>query len=945
MASRRRNLIIIGLVGLLLAGSIAAIVLKPTRLGLDLAGGIELTYQAAPSDADRAPTDRELQNAIEVVNERVNALGVTEAEVQAVGNELISVGLPDVDDPAEAKALVGSTAKMLFYKWEENVVGEPGQSTSITDETSSVNRGAPTQYEATKLAADQKSPKDATGRDAYYLFDTKEEELIAGPATSEKELLESDSLITEKPLNGKAPKGSEVLVVPKGFTVVNYNPNDSKAGGQWFVLKDNVEMTGDLVKSATAGQDEGGGPAVDLAFTGEGGKIFQRVTKELHKEGLAEPILGDRSAAAHRFAIVLDGKVVSLASIDPSDGTLSQGIAGGRAQITGLSQAESVRISKQIDLGALPVELQLVSETRVSASLGRAALDQALLAAVIGFILVAMFLCGFYRLLGGIASVALIFYGIFFFAVTKMVGFTFTLPGIAGLVLTLAVAADANIVIFERIKEEIRAGKGMKTAISVGYRKGFSTIIDANVVTILVAFILFVLATSGVRGFAAALGIGTLVSLFTAVVVTSAILGLLGGWSGMERPSMLGIGDPNKQRWRFDFIGKSRAFFTASGIVLIIGGVAIAGIGLNLGIDFTGGTKITVGTEKAISEAQVRELLADTGAGDAKIQRITEDETYGKNAFQITSDKLEPGDVPRFRAAVDEDFTILGDTEADRRFEIQSVGPTFGAVVARAAIVAVIFSLLVIGAYVSIRFGFKFAIPILIAVSHDLLLTFGVYAIIEREVTSATIAALLTILGFSLYDSIIVFDRIRENLPRMPRAAFSQIVNRSMSEVLTRSLATSFVTALPIIALLFFGGETLRDFAVALLVGTITGTYSSIFIAAPVLAHWKEREPIFQQRRARIMEENDGVVPAFSTETIGGVAVNEATAKPIEQDAIVHDEYDSTRGPASEGDVEPELEPTKNGAVDEEIAAAGGVRRPQTKAERRAARAKRKHGR
>lgn len=929
---------------MLLAGSIAAIVLKPTRLGLDLAGGIELIYEAQPRDADRAPTSRELQNAIEVVNDRVNALGVTEAEVTAVGDELISIALPDVDDPEEAKALVGSTANMLFYKWEENVVGEEGQSDSITDPEGSSNKGASNQYKAAKLASEQKSPKGATGRDQYYLFDTTKsgkEKLIAGPANSEKELLEEDNKVTGKPLNGEAPENSEVLMVPKGFTVVNYNPQDLKAGGQWFVLKDNVEMTGDRVKSATAGQDQSGAPAVDLAFTGEGGKIFQRVTRELFKEGLEEPVLGDRSAAAHRFAIVLDGKVVSLASIDPSDGSLSEGIAGGRAQITGLSQAESIRIAKQIDLGALPVKLDLVSETRISASLGRQALDQALIASLFGFLLVVMFLCAFYRLLGGIASIALIFYGIFFFAVAKLVGFTFTLPGIAGLVLTLAVAADANIVIFERIKEEVRAGKSMKTAISTGYRKGFSTILDANVVTIIVAFILFVLATSGVRGFAAALGIGTLVSLFTAVVVTSAILGLLSGWKGLERPSALGVNkkNPNKQRWQFDFIGKSRTVFAISGLILVIGGVAVAGIGLNLGIDFTGGTKITVGVEKPVTEEQVRAILDEAGATEAKIQRITGDEVYGENAFQITSDQLDQPDVAGLRTTFDDRFDVIGNSENDLRFEVVTVGPTFGSVVAKSAITAIIFSLIVIGIYVALRFGWKFAVPILIAVAHDLLITFGVYALIDREVTSATVAALLTILGFSLYDTIIVFDRIRENMPRMPRATFSQITNRSMSEVLTRSLATSFVTLLPIASLLIFGGETLRDFAFALLIGTISGTYSSIFIASPVLNAWKEREPIFRQRTARVMEENNGVVPAFATETIGGVAVSSQTSEPLAPEELA----------AGDEVIEDEVveETVLNGSVESEDAAtaSGGVNRPQTKAERRAARAKRKHGR
>jgi SecD/SecF fusion protein len=251
-------------------------------------------------------------------------------------------------------------------------------------------------------------------------------------------------------------------------------------------------------------------------------------------------------------------------------------------------------------------------------------------------------------------------------------------------------------------------------------------------------------------------------------------------------------------------------------------------------------------------------------------------------------------------------------------------------VIAKGAITAIIFSLVVIGGYVTLRFGFKFAMPLLIALTHDVLITLGVYALLDQEVSSATVAALLTILGFSLYDTIIVFDRIRENMPRMPRAAFSQIINRSMSEVLTRSLATSLCTALPVTALLIFGGTTLQDFALALLIGTISGTYSSIFIAPPVLLHWKEREPIFKQRIARIKAENNGVVPAFATETIGGVAVNASTGQELETDAEMDDA---------------EPEEVSAAAVTETVASSGGVKRPQTRDERRAARAKRRHGR
>jgi SecD/SecF fusion protein len=298
-----------------------------------------------------------------------------------------------------------------------------------------------------------------------------------------------------------------------------------------------------------------------------------------------------------------------------------------------------------------------------------------------------------------------------------------------------------------------------------------------------------------------------------------------------------------------------------SGVILLVGSLAIGGKGLNLGIDFTSGTRITVGLNQAASESQVRSIVSGAGGTDAVIQKVSGDPTLGPHGFQIESKKLQPANVSQVRANLDSRFGIR---DNGNDFNNSSVGPSFGKTVANSAVVAIIASLLVISVYVALRFEWKFAVPVLIALMHDLLITAGVYSLTGREVTTATVAALLTILGYSLYDTIIVFDRVRENIPRMPRAAFSQIVNRSMSEVLTRSLATTSCTLLPILALLLFGGSTLQDFAFALLIGVASGAYSSIFIASPVLTHWKERELGYRHRRERI-EEEFGRVPAYAS--------------------------------------------------------------------------------
>jgi SecD/SecF fusion protein len=331
-------------------------------------------------------------------------------------------------------------------------------------------------------------------------------------------------------------------------------------------------------------------------------------------------------------------------------------------------------------------------------------------------------------------------------------------------------------------------------------------------------------------------------------------------------------------------------------MILLIGALSIGGKGLNFGIDFTSGTRITTNLVRPASETQVRDVLAADGVSDAKIQRVA-NKQLGPNVVQISTKQLQPTKVEALRAKLDQRF---GGTTS---FSSSSVGPTFGQTVANNAIIAIIASLLVISAYIALRFQWKFAVPVLIALMHDLLITSGIYSLTGREVTSSTVAALLTILGYSLYDTIIVFDRIRENMPRMPRAAFSQIANRSMSEVLTRSLATSFSTALPILALLLFGGQTLKDFAFALLVGVISGAYSSIFIATPVLTHWKEREPVYVQRRSRLEREHGGAVPAYAVATVGGqpVDVDPATSArrrsgrlttPEDPNAITPEEFE-----------------------------------------------------
>jgi SecD/SecF fusion protein len=914
MTNRTRNLSILGAVVVLLVLALLVILpgtplSKDTKLGLDLEGGIELVYEGRPTPQVPEVTPQALDDAIETMRERVDSLGVSEPEIQRAGPDQISVGLPDVQNADRAREQVGTTAQLQFYDWEPNV---------LTDRDTYA--GSKALFQAVEAASTQEGKAEAsdvvpdsgqtraeadrennTDTDRYYLFGPDQlpigpdkRPVRAGdydPSATCRELLSdyesrpgapkeyakgTECLAELEELGpGGPPSGSRVIRVPEGVVVLEQEraPNQPPQIKRFTVLEDDSELSGLDIKNPEANTDPNtNAPLVTMEFTDDGREAFARVTKRIAERGFdqstLEPGVTDKSQFFQRFAITLDDKIVSLATIDFVQNP--EGIDGRTgAQIENVGTFDQANdLAESLRIGALPIKLKLISETQVSATLGQQALDQGLLAAAVGLILTIVFLLVFYRVLGLVATTALLIYAVLLFALVKLIPITLTLPGIAGLVLTLAVAADANIVMYERIKEEVRAGRSIPAAISAGYAKALRTIIDANVVTVGVAFILFTLATAGVKGFAFTLGIGTLVSLFTAVLATSAILGSMARARVLRRPSALGVGTEHKP-WKFDFMGNARWFFSASGVILLVGAIAISTLGIQFGIDFESGTRITTPLERPADVDAVRSALDPLGYGDAKIQEVNDPE-LGSNVVQIAVPQLEPEQVNEVERALDDRFGVAGD-----EFSSTSVGPTFGEQIARTAVIAVIASLLLISLYIGFRFEWKVAVPILIALAHDLLITSGVYALTEREVTSSTVAALLTIMGYSLYDTVIVFDRIRENVPRMPRATFSQIANRSMSEVFTRSLATSFVVLMPVGALLFFGGETLKDFAFALLVGVASGAYSSIFIATPVLVEWKERERVYIRRRRLVREQHGGLVPAFAT---GALAEESAAA-------------------------------------------------------------------
>lgn len=896
MGGRRRNIfVLLFVLGLVIVSAIV-VVKKPTQLGLDLQGGIELTLQGRPTPQVKEVTSEAMDRSVDIIRSGCDRLGVSEIEVSRLGADQISVGIPGATSVGTATECATKPARLYFYDWQNNLLGpakeiatdkgtqDPQQVLKQQRQkwidagrppTEGFNRqmmaqGAePSMWEAVDIASKQPREADCencVSPDRYYLFEEKApHDLISGPATEKEDLYFDDQ-------GNPLPKEGIVKKVPQGTVVVSELPTDPGTGktiddpsqAGYFVLRDDPALSGSDIKDPQQQLDQFNQPNVTFDFTGKGRQAFQDITRRIAQEGQARSIGGainpeQAAALSGNFAIILDNQVVSKPIInfaenpDGIDGRTGAQISGG------FDIKEAQNLAEYLQRGALPIDLKLTSQSQVSATLGQEAYDEGIKALIIGLIAVIIFLVVFYRFLGAVASLALIAYAVLFLALIKLIPITLTLPGIAGLVLTIGVAADSNIVIFERVKEELRAGRSVASAITIGYRRGLSTIIDANVVTLLTAFILFVLATSGIKGFAFTLGIGTLVSLLTAVVFTQSLLGTMSntdflrsgrGFSGIE----------GKERWHFNFMGKAKYLFAISGVILLVGAGAITTKGLNFGIDFESGTRVEVSLEQdGVTSDELRASVADVGLGDATIQAV-DNQALGDNAFQIQSETLDPSEIAKVEEILQNEFGITADG-----FNSTSVGPTFGASVAKSAGLAIFFSLILIAGYVAVRFGGKYTVPVLIAILHDFLIALGIYALLGFEVSSATVAAFLTILGYSQYDTIIVFDRIRENEPKMPRATYSQIVNKSMSEVMTRSLVTSVSTLFGVIALLIFGGETLQSFAIAIFVGVISGAYSSLFIASPVLALWKEREPTYRRRHRQQME-TQGHVPAFASD-------------------------------------------------------------------------------
>jgi SecD/SecF fusion protein len=589
-----------------------------------------------------------------------------------------------------------------------------------------------------------------------------------------------------------------------------------------FVLGDGtVVLDGSMVKDASIGKDEQGMNAVDLEFNDAGSKAFEQATSKAYNGEVRNAKTG---AVDKCIYIVLDGQVIS----QPQVNTV---ISGGKAQITGnFTDEEMTNLAMLIRGGALPVGLKEVETSMIGPNLGIDSLHSSLLAGAIGLGLILVIMLGMYWIMGVTADIALMLYVMLMFWATALLSQVLNLPGIAGFILSIGMAVDANVIIFARIKEEYYNDKSIRVAVDSGFKRALSTIIDSQLTTLIAGIVLYELGTGAVKGFAVTLMLGIVISVLTAVVVTQFLLKETCQFKIFDNPRAFGFGSREHKRLtfkkQFSVMKYRKIFYIVSIAVIVIGLGTTAIRGFNYGIDFTGGTMLTVDMGKTVSVTEVQSVL--------KADKIQATVVHaGANNQEIIIKTTQSLDNAARQVLLKGMYKEFGISAKDV-IDVQQFSASVGNLQTSNAIKAVIIAIIFIFAYVFIRYEWKFATAAIVALLHDILIVIAVYGFFRIPVNTPFIAGILTILGYSINDTIVVFDRVRENLKLTPRAKTDEILDHSINQTLVRSIMTSVMTVIAIVPLHFLGGETLRNFTFPLIVGIACGTGSSILIASPV---------------------------------------------------------------------------------------------------------------
>ncbi|MEI4233499.1 protein translocase subunit SecD [Roseovarius sp. D22-M7] len=785
------------------------------NLGLDLRGGAHLLAEVQVEDVYESRLDSMWPEVRDLLREERDSVGPI--RLQDTENAELRVRLvqrPEMAD--EAANLVRGLGRPVT-----GITGAGSTDIAVTTDGADV---------VVRLSeAEQRATDERTMQQALEIIRRRIDEVGTREPTIQRQ--GSDRVLIQVPGIGSAAELKDLIGTTAQLTfqpVVsrtsdgNANPGPGNEilpamddEGVFYNLERAPVVTGDALVDAQPDFDQNGRPAVSFRFNPTGARKFGDYTAE----NIGNP-----------FAIVLDDEVISAPVIQSH-------IPGGSGIITGgFTVEESTQLAVLLRAGALPAGLEFLEERTIGPELGADSIEAGKTACIVAFILVLAYMAASYRAFGLFANIALIVNVGLIFGLLSLIGATLTLPGIAGIVLTIGMAVDANVLVFERIREEMRTAKGPARAIELGYEKAMSAIVDANITTFITALILYTMGSGPVRGFAITLGLGIITSVFTALFVTRLIAVM---WFERKRPKTLFQGRALRlvpQGTTIDFFSRWKLWLGISGVLILVALGSFGVQGLNFGIDFKGGTTIRTQSTEPVDVADYREAIGDLGLGDVTITEVF-DPTFGpdENVAMIRIQAQE-GSESVSPEVIEEVRNALQQVVADIEFtSVESVGPKVSGELIQAAVIAIVLAIAAVLIYIWLRFEWQFAVGAVIALVHDVALTIGIFSEFQIQFDLAIIAALLTIVGYSLNDTVVVFDRVRENLRKYKKKPLREVLNVSINETLSRTLMTSVTTLLALLALYFLGGDVIRGFVFAMIWGVVIGTYSSIFVATTML--------------------------------------------------------------------------------------------------------------
>ncbi len=794
----------------------------------------------------RRKIDESIVSAFEVLRERIDGFGVTQPNIQREGNSgRILVELPGARDIARAQELLSSTAQLEFWETYQQSNQSLGQ--FFFDANAKLKDILePKEQETDTLSAVESEIDSLLSDVAQDSLDlTAEANPLLGkliPASPGSHAIARVAIADTAELGSylRMPEIRRLLPADVQFTKFTWErpPKDAETA-ELYALKSNRDnvprISGDVVSDAQDTFDQFNKPAVSMTMNTRGAKEWERLT-------------GDAFNNQTGIAIVLDNKVYTAPGVSTGP------ISGGRSEITGqFTVNETKDIANVLRAGKLPASAEIIQSEVVGPSLGQEAIDSGFMSFLIAMIFVLIWMVFYYGKAGIFADIALVLNILLIFGVLTSLGAVLTLPGIAGIVLTIGMSVDANVLIFERIKEELARGKGKAQAVADGFSNALSSILDANITTGLTAIILFIFGSGPIKGFATTLLIGIVTSLFTAIFITRLLVDWYISKKGRSLDFSTAITKKLFSGLNINFLGKRKIAYIFSGILLAVGIFSLVTKGLQQGVDFVGGRSYQIRFENAVNPSQIAsELNTVFGSGtnvktfgDANQIKVTTPYKVDVEGIEVDNEiqnKLYTSLQNYLPEGTSfEDFTVGASEKSIGILQSVKVGPTIADDIKKNAVLAIVGSLFVVFLYILLRFRkWQFSLGAVIAVAHDVTIVLGIFSLtsaimpFNMEIDQAFIAAILTVIGYSLNDTVVVFDRIRE-VVNLKGWKNGEHVNQALNSTLSRTLNTSLTTLIVLLAIFIFGGESLRGFMFAMIVGVIIGTYSSVFIATPIM--------------------------------------------------------------------------------------------------------------